>query len=211
MKTIRAVIFDIGGVLEMTPPTGWVARWEARLGLSPGELDERLGQVWTDGSAGAISIEQVENSIGQILGIERAQVDALVRDLWDEYLGQLNAELAAFLAGLRPRYRTALLSNSFAGARQKEEERYHFCHLCDLVIYSHEEGMEKPDPRFFLLACERLGVQPDEVVFVDDVEALVAAARELGMQGILFRDTAQAIAEVEACLEDRLSRGPRLP
>ncbi|HJT56276.1 MAG TPA: hypothetical protein VJ761_07275 [Ktedonobacteraceae bacterium] len=39
---IRAVVFDIGGVLEITPPTGWAQKWEAYLHLQAGELDERL-------------------------------------------------------------------------------------------------------------------------------------------------------------------------
>ena len=43
---IRAVVFDIGGVLEITPSTAWDARCEARLSLQPGELDQRLGDVW---------------------------------------------------------------------------------------------------------------------------------------------------------------------
>jgi len=47
---IRAVVFDIGGVLEIIPPTGWVEKWEARLHLNPGELDERLMDVWRAGT-----------------------------------------------------------------------------------------------------------------------------------------------------------------
>ncbi len=48
---IRAVVFDIGGVLEITPRTGWVEKWEARLHLKPAELDERLMDVWRAGTA----------------------------------------------------------------------------------------------------------------------------------------------------------------
>jgi hypothetical protein len=131
--TIRAVVFDIGGVLEITPPTGWVDQWEARLHLNPGELDARLMDVWRAGTLGTISHGEVETRIGQILGMDQQQVAALMTDLWEEYLGELNVELATYFASLRPRYRTALLSNSFAGARDKEQERYHFAELCDLI------------------------------------------------------------------------------
>lgn len=201
---IRAVVFDIGGVLEITPPTGWDARWEARLSLQPGELDERLGDVWRAGSIGTISETDVEHSVGAVLGLDRAQVDAFMTDLWEEYLGTLNVELAAYFAGLRPRYQTAIISNSFVGARRKEQERYQFGDLCDLIIYSYEEGTRKPERRIFELCCARLGVQPAEVVFLDDVEEAVAAARVLGIQAIRFESNAQAIAEIEA----RLHRAP---
>lgn len=198
--TIRAVVFDIGGVLEITPSTGWDARWEAHLDLQPGELNQRLGDVWRAGSIGTITEEEVEQNVGAVLGLDRAQVDAFMADLWEEYLGTLNVQLAAYFASLRPRYQTALLSNSFVGARRREQERYQLGDLCDLIIYSHEEGMKKPERRIFELACARLGVQPAEVVFLDDVAQAVSAACELGIQAICFQSTAQAISDIEACL-----------
>ncbi|HKP52618.1 MAG TPA: HAD family phosphatase [Chloroflexia bacterium] len=198
---IRAVVFDIGGVLEIAPRTGWDEKWEAQLQLKPRELRELLHGVWRGGSVGTISEEEVEKSTAEILGLDQAQLDAFMHDLWEEYLGKLNVELAAYFAGLRPRYRTAILSNSFVGARRKEQERYGFGDMCDLIIYSHEEGMSKPDRRIFELTCERLGLQPGEVLFLDDVEEAVIAARELGIHAIPFRDTAQAISDIQACLE----------
>jgi epoxide hydrolase-like predicted phosphatase len=197
---IRAVVFDIGGVLEITPPTGWAERWETRLQRQPGELRERLLEVWRGGSIGTIAEAEVERCTGEILGLDGGQVDAFMADLWAEYLGSLNGELAAYFAALRPRYQTAILSNSFVGAREREQERYGFGDICDLIIYSHEVGMQKPDRRIYALTCARLGVQPEEMIFLDDVEVCVSAAREFGIQAILFRDTAQAIADIEVCL-----------
>jgi epoxide hydrolase-like predicted phosphatase len=198
---IRGIVFDIGGVLEITPRTGWVERWEERLQLQPGELSRRLVGVSRAGSIGEITIEQAEQSVGEILGLDRATVDELMRDLWEEYVGSPNSELIAYFAGLRPRYRTAILSNSFVGARAIEQELYGFGDICDLIVYSHEEGIGKPERGIFELTCERLGLQPSEVVFLDDVEEWVAAARELGIHGIPSRDNAQAIAEIEAYLK----------
>ncbi len=198
---IRAIVFDIGGVLEITPKTGWKAKWEARLHLKPGELDERLMGVWRDGSSGKISEEEVEQSIGKIMGLDRVQLDSFMYDLWKEYLGELNIDLATYFASLRPRYQTAILSNSFAGARGKEQQSYHFAEMCDLIIYSHEEGTSKPERRIFELTCERIGVHPAEIIFLDDVEQSVVVAREFGIHAILFKDTAQAIADIQTYLE----------
>src|SRR5258708_26675820 len=95
---IRAVVFDIGGVLEITPRTGWVEKWEARLHLKPGELDERLMDVWRDGSSGNISEEEVEKSVGEVMGMGQGEVEGLMADLWEEYLGELKSERGADLA-----------------------------------------------------------------------------------------------------------------
>ncbi len=199
--TMRAVVFDIGGVLEITPDRGVTTQWEERLHLKPGELDRRMGNVWRDGSLGKRSEEDVRRSLGAILEMDQARVDAFMQDIWDEYLGELNGELAAYFTGLRPRYQTALLSNSFVGARSREQERYHFAEMTDLIIYSHEVGVAKPEPRIFELTWERLRVQPNDIVFLDDVEVNVAAARALGLHAILFGDTAQAIADIQVCLQ----------
>ena len=202
---IRAVVFDIGGVLEITPDTGMTEKWEARLHLKPGELNERMASVWRDGSLGKCSEEHVQQSLREIIGMDQAQVDAFMHDLWEEYLGELNVELAAYFNSLRPRYQTALLSNSFVGARSKEQERYHFDEITDLIIYSHEVGIAKPERRIYELTCERLGVQPAEMIFLDDHERPVAAARECGIHAILFQETAQAIAAIQACLQAHAS------
>jgi epoxide hydrolase-like predicted phosphatase len=199
--TIRAVVFDIGGVLEVVSQTGWDEKWEAFLHLKTGELEELLMDVWIDGSYSDISEEEMEKRIGEIIGIDQVQAKALMADVREEYLGELNVELTAYFSSLRPTYRTALLSNSFSGARDKEQERYRFAELCDLLIYSHEEGIAKPERRIFELTCERLAVRPAEIVFLDDVEANVASARELGIHSILFRETKEAIAAIQTCLQ----------
>ncbi|MGH2514196.1 MAG: HAD-IA family hydrolase [Ktedonobacterales bacterium] len=163
-------------------------------------MDARLHSAGKDGSLGTCTEEEWLAELRLASGMDQAQLDAFMRDFWDTYCGDLNVELAAYFAGLRPRYQTALLSNSFVGARREECARLHFDEMADLIIYSHEVGIAKPDARIFKLACERLGVRSDELVFLDDHEPHVAAARELGISGVVFRDTAQAIADVQACL-----------
>ncbi|HEY7431537.1 MAG TPA: HAD-IA family hydrolase, partial [Streptosporangiaceae bacterium] len=71
----------------------------------------------------------------------------------------------------------------------------------DVFIYSHEVGFTKPDPCIYQLAWQRLGVQPHELIFLDDVQRNVAAARALGIHAILYTSTAQSIADIQSCLE----------
>lgn len=205
---IRAIVFDIGGVLEITPdgrePTAgferMIEKWEHRLDLEPGELAAHLRGMQSAGMLGTISEEQWQSVLRTNAGMQDAQLQLLLRDFWSVYLGEPNVELADFLRGMRPRYRTALLSNSFIGAREKEQERYGFAELTDLIVYSHEEGVAKPDRRIFELTCKRLGVKPEEMIFLDDVEEYVAGAREAGIRGIRFTDNAQAMAAIETLL-----------
>ncbi len=200
---IRAVVFDIGGVLEITPYTGVAETWEERLHLEPGELNRRLAHIWHDGGLGSITEAQVYESVGELLKLDRAQLDAFFQDMWDEYLGEPNTALIDYFASLRPRYKTGIISNSFVGAREREQGRYHFEEMCDLIVYSHEEGIAKPEWPIFELTWARLGVQPEEMVFLDDVDTHVAAASELGIHAILFENNAQAIADIERCLHAR--------
>lgn len=215
---IRAVVFDIGGILEIVPGGGdptrhfpeMIARWEKRLSMQPGELrakisgvSEDLLSMGKDLALGTCSEEEWQDGIRHATGMNAEQMDAFVREYWDVYLGAPNEELMAFFRSLRPRYQTALLSNSGSGARREEQERYHFNEMTDLIIYSHEVGIEKPDPRIYALTCERLGVRPEEIVFLDDVEQNVTAAVAYGMRAILFTSTAQAIADVQSCLHER--------
>jgi len=194
---IRAVFFDLGGVLKLTSRTGWQARWEHRLGLPRGELDRRLAAIRAAGSVGAITLEEVKRRVAASLNLTPDQLRELTEDAWSEYLGTLNGELAAYFAALQPRFRTGIISNSFVGAREREQAAYGLEEICDLIIYSHEAGWMKPDPRIYLLACERLRIEPTEAAFVDDVPAYVRAARELGMHAITFTDNASAIAQLE--------------
>jgi putative hydrolase of the HAD superfamily len=70
--------------------------------------------------------------------------------------------------------------------------------LFELIVDSGFEGTRKPEPEIYALTLARLGLTAQDCAFVDDVEVNVAAAREAGMHGIHFRDTAQVIAELDA-------------
>lgn len=196
-------MFDLGGVLELTPRTGVAGRWEHRLGLGDGELDRCLDGVWRTGSIGSISEREVHARIEAILGVTPKEAHTLMDELWEEYVGTPNEELMEYFRRLRPRYRTAVLSNSFVGAREREQARYGLVEMTDVVIYSHEIGMIKPDARVYAVTCDELGLPPAETVFLDDVEENVAGAREAGMRAVRFESNTQAIEEVEACLRAR--------
>jgi epoxide hydrolase-like predicted phosphatase len=203
---VHGVIFDIGGVLELNPRTGWEARWAARLGLSVTEFVERVQPILRRGDTGLLTLPEIERQTAAALALDPPQLRALMDEWWTEYVGTLNEPVARYFAGLRPRYRTGILSNSFVGAREREQARYGFEGMCDVIVYSHEEGLKKPEPRLYEIACERLGVLPADAIFLDDTQTCVEGARRVGITPIRFDSNDQAIAAVQAALRSH-SRG----
>lgn len=202
--TIRAVVFDIGGVLERVATLSeFEESWRLRVGMTQAEYSRALASVDPDRLAsrmGALSETQLMARYASALGLSAAQAGEFKADLWDWYCGELDTEMRQFAASLRPRYVTAILSNAIDGARREEQARYGFEQLVDLIIYSYEVGLAKPDPRIYRLLCDRLGLAPAELVFLDDVPENVSAACDLGIHGLLHENTAGSIKAITSLL-----------
>ena len=197
---IRAVAFDIGGVLEITPDLGVDRLWETRLGLPAGEILVRMRDVWRGGSIGTITLGDVHEALRDRLGLDDQTLAQYMADVWREYLGTASTELIEYARRLRLRYRTGIVSNSFVGAREREQAAYGFEDLVEEIVYSHEVGFSKPDPRIYALICTRLNVPPGAMIFLDDADVCVAGARDAGIHAVRYQDNAQAIAEIEKAL-----------
>lgn len=204
--TIRAIAFDLGGVLEdIGPAEHFVGGWRERLGLTEAQV---AGLLWpltrTDPGdrvkTGAMTQAQYRQRCLDLLGLTGETAEEFMAEFWVWYCGVLDAELVSYAAALRPRYQTAILSNSAAGARGEEQTRFGFAELVDVIMYSDEVGLAKPDPRVYALLCAELGAAPTEVVFLDNRRLNVEAACEHGIHGILHEDTLKSIAAVEALL-----------
>ena len=102
VMTIQAVVFDIGGVLEITLDLGVTGMWESRLGLGPGELDKRMSDVWRGGSIGTVSERDVHQAVTERLGLGERQLAEFMADIWREYLGTANTELIGYARRIRP-------------------------------------------------------------------------------------------------------------
>jgi epoxide hydrolase-like predicted phosphatase len=199
---VRAVLFDIGGVLQNVRPMDFTDAWEQRLGVAHGQIGQRTADLWSAGNVGLIDESQLREGLAERLTISASMVDELLDDMWEQYLGTANTGMVDCLQRLRPRYRTGLLSNSFIGARQREELAYGYSDLVDEIVYSHEVGIEKPDPRIYEIACRRLDANPSEVVFVDDAQMAVDGAEAVGMVGILHRDNTETVGQLADVLGD---------
>jgi putative hydrolase of the HAD superfamily len=184
---IKALIFDFGGVLVRTEDWSGRRRWETRLGLAERALDAAVfnSQVSRRASRGEVTVAEVWADVARALKLDAAQLDECRRDFWAG--DKLDVDLVALVASLRPRYKTAILSNAWNDARENFTRLFGLDRAFDQMIISAEEGVTKPDPRAYLLAAERLGVQPEEAVFVDDFIENVEGARAVGMQAIHYQ------------------------
>ncbi len=199
---IRAVIWDLGGVLVRTEDWTPRARWEQRLGLEPGALSRLVfeGEASRRASIGQADTADVWQWVGRRLGIPEEEWPLLERDFWSG--DSVDMEIIAFIRGLRPRLATGLLSNAWPSLRQALEEHWRIADAFDHIVISAEAGMVKPDPRIYHLALQGLGVAPEEAIFIDDFIENVEGARAVGMHAVHFRSSEQALEEVRALLDN---------
>ena len=194
---IKAVVFDFGGVLMRTEDHTGRRRWEARLGLGEYELDRAV--FHSEAAIRATVGDALEAAIWQDVAsrfqLSADEIAALETDFWSG--DRLDTDLVALLASLRPRYQTAILSNYWTGGRELIGRINGLEQVVDTIFISSEERLAKPDPRLYQRVAERLGVQPVEIVLVDDFIANIDGARAAGWQTIHY----QAGMDVRAALE----------
>ena len=194
--SIRAVIFDFGSVLvQMGEETPRLALAE-RLGVPLKELNRLVfdSESAVRAMVGELTIAQHWQAVGTALGVLPDEMPAVVAQFWSADL--VNEELVAVIRKLRPNYKVGLLSNAWDDLRQVLATRIPIGHLFDDLVISAEVHMGKPDPSIYYLAVERLGVQPNEAVFVDDVLANVEAASAIGLNAIHYQNNPQLFSDL---------------
>ena len=183
-KSIRAVIFDIGGVLVRTVDPSARAVWEQRLGLPLGGAEAKVLNSPTGHSAqrGEISEADLWRWVQQELQLGE-DLERFRADFWRG--DAVDASLIDFIRRLRPRYRTAVISNATDSLRATLT-RYGLLELFDVIVGSAYEGVMKPDPAIYARALNRLGLRAEQTVFIDDAPANVAGTIAVGMDAIQF-------------------------
>lgn len=193
---IRAVVFDIGSVLEIIDDSVFPGSWPGRLGLETDEFLVRLDGLPGDPVVGEVTEAEIRSHWQRSLELGDAAAHELMDDFWRWYVGSLDKALFDWFAQRRPTLLTGILSNSGPGAREREA-CWRFAEVTDDIVYSHEVGLKKPDPAIYALAESRLGVEPAEVVFLDDVITHVEAAQAAGWHAVLHESTPRSIAALE--------------
>lgn len=190
---IKAIIFDCFGVIY--PDT--LALVEAKLLTDKDkERKELIKKLRRQSDAGLIARDEFWSHVASILGITVAQLEAELHSLpkadWD---------LLEYVKKLKKTYKTAILSNVGTGFLERIFDRKRpRTDYFDQLIASGDIGLVKPDQHAYLTTSQRLGVEPAECVFIDDLSKHIDGARGCGMYAILYEDFAQMKQELEKLL-----------
>jgi HAD superfamily hydrolase (TIGR01509 family) len=198
---LRAIICDLMDVLLRAEAPEARRSWEQRLGIPAGALHQTLlsSPRFPEAIGGQIPESALWQAVAETLGLEATPWQTLA-DAWSSAVC-VNSELLAVLHSLRPRYKTAILTNAPSEMRRLVTDRFHLDREVDAILISAEERLRKPQAEFYRLAATRLGVQPDDALFIDDEARYIAGAQAVGMRGVQFLDSAQTITALHALLQ----------
>lgn len=199
---IRAVIFDVGGVLVHESGEAPVHRaWERRLGLARGTLGDAIfgTPVGARSMIGQATSSDVWHEAAQLYGLSPEERDELASNFFEGSVW--NVELIEYARSLKPQLKTGIISDAWLETRLAIQE-YVNEDVFDVIVYSAEEGICKPDPEIYRRALTRLGVAAHEAVFVDDRLKNVEGARRLGIHAFQYTDTASVKQEIERLIRE---------
>lgn len=197
--TIRAVFFDLGGVIVRTEYQAPRQKLAERFGMDYEDIEK---VVFGSPSAARASVGEIteEEHWRQVMKILKRPADEY-KSVQKEFFGGdvIDRSLLEFLRSLKPVCKIGAISNAWGGLRAYLE-REKIADVFDVIIISAEVGAAKPSEKIYRIALDQLGVKPKESVFVDDFIENIEACEKLGMKGIHFRDPESAIEQVKALL-----------
>lgn len=199
-QTIKAVVWDMGGVILRTMDMTPRAVLAKRVGMSAAELEKF---VFTNETARLAEVGKVAEEAAwkfalDHFGLPKEEMPSFV----DDFFGgdRFDLALIEFIKSLKPAHKVGLLSNAWSGARESVTRRLDFLGVFDVVIFSAEVKLAKPDPAIYTLMVKQLGLEPGEVVFIDDIQGNVNGAKAIGMHAIRFENTRQVENELQSLL-----------
>ncbi|MFO0687751.1 MAG: HAD family phosphatase [Myxococcota bacterium] len=203
--TRTAVLFDLGGVV-LGSPLQAIRDYGRALGYAPDAIHHVVARTaphgaWSRLERGELPLDPFYGAFEADCREAGLEIDA--RAMMAAMAGASAPRPAMLGAIARLRgagFRVGALTNNWAQADDGESTdgtralRGHF----DVFIESCVEGLRKPDPAIYRLACERLGVTPERVVFLDDIGGNLKPARALGMATIKVDEPGAALAALSA-------------
>jgi epoxide hydrolase-like predicted phosphatase len=180
---IKAVIFDMGGVLLDAVNYKYFRKMEGITNTSEKTIRDFIVSLLVRYESGSMTKHEFDSRIARRFGIKESEVN------WPIFLydnGKVKKEMVSLAKKLSKRYKVACITNV-------DKSRYYYAKsLIDYSIFrfvlaSCYFGRSKPDKRIYLEALRRLNVKPSEAIFIDDMEVNVKGARKVGITAIHFK------------------------
>jgi epoxide hydrolase-like predicted phosphatase len=200
--SLRAVLFDLGGVIVRTEYQAPRQHLAERFGMDYDDMDRIVFGGGVNGSAARATLGEISEDEHwlNVMKVLKRPASECERIRAEFYAGDvIDRALLDFLRSIKPKYKTGLISNAWSGLRNYIL-REKFDDAFEYMIISAEVGVAKPDPKIFQIALEQLQVKPNEAVFVDDFIENIEACKKIGMKAILFKDPESALKQVKALL-----------
>jgi epoxide hydrolase-like predicted phosphatase len=197
--TVRAVFFDLGGVILRTEYQAPRQHLAERLNIEYDDLVRLVFESETSRKASIGTLTADEHWAALMVKLKRPASDA--QKIHEEFFGGdvLDRELIQLIRSMRSKYKTGLISNAWGDLRQYIA-RQKFDDAFDGITISAEVGVVKPEAKIYHVALEQVQVQANEAVFVDDFPANIEGCEKVGMQGILFKDPDEVKQKLKALL-----------
>ena len=191
---IKAIIFDVGGVLYLGK-FDYYSHVQKKLKLNSEEWKNlnkiSLRKSWGKGNGVEEGLSRAANK----LRIKKSKL----KKLWEEAVKKnfkLNKEILIIIKKLRKNYKTAIISNQWV-ITHKVLINKNILKSFDVSVFSHIVGSRKPEKKIYLIALKKLKLKPEECIFIDDQKSTLEPAGKLGMKTILFKSNKQLIKELK--------------
>lgn len=199
---IKAVIWDMGGVILRSEHYRYREELAARFKISEIELEHRVFNTESAelASIGKMSQNEHWRITGLSLGLTEEEIPAFEKAFWAG--DRCDQQLVSFIRSLKKDFKTGLLSNAWMGTREMLRDKYACLDAFDVAVFSYEVGMAKPDPRIYHLILGMVKAEPANTIFVDDFIENVTAANALGIHAVQFKNREQAIQDIQQIINN---------
>ncbi len=171
---IKAIVFDCFGVFYLDSHSSLVEHFP--------QFQADLENLRRQADYGFLDRKDYTETVMRLTGSTKKEVENIILT---EHV--INQELVDYIVTeLKPKYKIGLLSNIGRGWIENFFDDYQLHSLFDGVVLSGDEGVTKPHPQIYELMAERLGVEPEECIMVDDLPENMAGADAAGMKGVVY-------------------------
>ncbi len=197
---IKAIIFDVGGVLQLGNPSfdnpnvhGFVTR---KLNTNLDQYFDSIDTVYAKAIEGKMSEKKALDVMAKNLKTTPQKLKKLYLQAYKKYY-VLNKELLKFIIKIRKSgYKTAILSDQWYLSKKALFPK-DFYNKFDATIISCDVGIRKPNPKIYDIVLRKLRLKPSQTVFIDNQKWNIAPAKKIGMKTILFKNNRQTKKNLE--------------